>query len=49
MQDRVPVREATTVEGHAVRQLYLCAGVTDIYLETGETALLDAMAGCGTT
>lgn len=42
-QDRVPVREAQHVEGHAVRQLYLGAGVTDLYLETGEQSLLDAM------
>jgi uncharacterized protein len=42
-QDRVPVREATSIEGHAVRQLYLTSGVTDLYMETGETALLDAM------
>ncbi len=42
-QDRVPVRDADIVEGHAVRQLYLTAGVTDLYLETGEDALLDAM------
>ncbi|MGE5225060.1 MAG: glycoside hydrolase family 127 protein [Omnitrophica WOR_2 bacterium] len=42
-QDRVPVRAAQVVEGHAVRQLYLNAGVTDIYLETGEPALLSAM------
>jgi DUF1680 family protein len=42
-QDRVPVREATEVEGHAVRALYLCAGVADIYLETGEAALLSAL------
>ncbi|MFL5734811.1 MAG: glycoside hydrolase family 127 protein, partial [Chloroflexia bacterium] len=42
-QDRVPVREAQQVEGHAVRQLYLTSGVTDIYMETGERALLDAM------
>jgi DUF1680 family protein len=42
-QDHVPVRDATTVEGHAVRQLYLTAGVTDLYLETGETALLAAL------
>jgi DUF1680 family protein len=42
-QDRVPVREAEIVEGHAVRQLYLLAGVADIYLETGEKALLDAL------
>jgi DUF1680 family protein len=43
-QDRVPVREATEVEGHAVRQLYLASGVTDAYLETGEAALLEAMS-----
>jgi uncharacterized protein len=42
-QDRVPVRQAEVVEGHAVRQLYLTAGVTDLYLETGEDALLEAM------
>jgi DUF1680 family protein len=41
-QDRVPVREATVVEGHAVRQLYLTAGMADIYLETGEQALFEA-------
>jgi DUF1680 family protein len=43
-QDHVPVREAEEVTGHAVRQLYLTAGVTDIYMETGEQALFDAMA-----
>jgi DUF1680 family protein len=42
-QDHVPVREATVVTGHAVRALYLAAGVTDIYLETGEIELLSAM------
>jgi DUF1680 family protein len=42
-QDRVPVRQATVVEGHAVRQLYLTAGVTDVYLETGEQALSEAL------
>jgi uncharacterized protein len=42
-QDRVPVRDQTAVEGHAVRALYLNAGVTDLYLETGEAALLEAM------
>ena len=31
------------VEGHAVRALYLTAGVADVYLETGEQALLDAL------
>jgi DUF1680 family protein len=42
-QDRVPVRDADEVEGHAVRALYLAAGVTDVYLETGEQALLQAV------
>jgi len=43
-QDRVPVRDATMVEGHAVRALYLTTGVTDVYLETGEAALLGALS-----
>lgn len=42
-QDRVSVRETSVVEGHAVRQLYLTSGVTDLYLETGEQALYDAL------
>ena len=43
-QDRVPVREATTVEGHAVRALYLTTGAADLCLETGDAALLDTLA-----
>ncbi|GGK77697.1 glycoside hydrolase family 127 protein [Mangrovihabitans endophyticus] len=42
--DRVPVREQTTVEGHAVRAVYLAAGAADVALETGDTGLLDALA-----
>lgn len=42
-QDHLPVRLAVDPIGHAVRQLYLDAGVTDLYLETGEGALLDVM------
>jgi uncharacterized protein len=41
-QDHRPVRDASTVTGHAVRALYLCAGVTDAYLETGDETLLAA-------
>jgi hypothetical protein len=41
-QDETPVRQQTTVVGHAVRALYLLSGVVDIYLETGEQALLDS-------
>ncbi|MFI6706940.1 glycoside hydrolase family 127 protein [Nonomuraea sp. NPDC050478] len=40
-QDHLPVREADTPVGHAVRQLYLEAGVVDLYLETGDESLLE--------
>jgi uncharacterized protein len=42
-QDHAPVREATEPTGHAVRQLYLAAGVTDVYLEGADDTLLAAM------
>ena len=42
-QDHLPVREAASVEGHAVRQLYLLAGVADVYVETGDASLLKAL------
>lgn len=42
-QDAKPVREQPALVGHAVRALYLAAGVTDVYTETGEDALLEAM------
>ncbi|MEV6480070.1 beta-L-arabinofuranosidase domain-containing protein [Streptomyces sp. NPDC051576] len=41
-QDRVPVREATSVEGHAVRQLYLLAAVADLATETDDPELRSA-------
>jgi DUF1680 family protein len=41
--DRVPVREQTTVEGHAVRAVYLGAGAADVALETGDKELLTAL------
>jgi DUF1680 family protein len=40
--DQVPVRQAQEAMGHAVRQLYLEAGVVDLYLETGDRSLLEA-------
>ncbi|MDY1004645.1 glycoside hydrolase family 127 protein [Curtobacterium sp. CFBP9011] len=40
--DRVPTRQATTVEGHAVRAVYLAAGAVDVAIETGDTELLAA-------
>lgn len=41
-QDRVPVREATNVEGHAVRQLYLLAAVADLATENDDPELRSA-------
>lgn len=41
--DRVPVRQTTTPEGHAVRAMYLAAGATDVAIETQDAALLDTM------
>ncbi len=41
-QDHAPVREATEVTGHAVRQLYLLAGLVDVAVETHDTGLLEA-------
>ncbi|MGW5430326.1 glycoside hydrolase family 127 protein [Streptomyces sp. NPDC004059] len=41
-QDHTPVREAEEVAGHAVRQLYLLAGVVDVGVETGDGELLAA-------
>ena len=38
----VPVRDATQVTGHAVRQLYLLCGATDVAVETGDDKLLAA-------
>ena len=42
-QDHVPVRDAESVAGHAVRQLYLDCGAVDVATELGDQALLDAV------
>ncbi|HEY1776166.1 MAG TPA: beta-L-arabinofuranosidase domain-containing protein, partial [Solirubrobacteraceae bacterium] len=42
-QDSEPVRESRSLVGHAVRALYLAAGVTDICAETGDEQLRSAM------
>lgn len=42
-QDHLPLREAPTVTGHAVRQLYLLAGATDLAMETGDVTLREAL------
>lgn len=41
-QDAIPVREMPNLTGHAVRAMYLEAGIIDVYLENGDRALLDA-------
>lgn len=43
-QDDLPVRDATILRGHAVRALYLSAGVVDVAVETGDTELLETVA-----
>lgn len=42
-QDHLSVREQTSMEGHAVRQLYLLAGITDLYSEIGDNSLLETL------
>jgi DUF1680 family protein len=42
-QNRTPFREAEEAVGHAVLANYLYAGVADLYAETGEEALLNAL------
>lgn len=44
-QDHRPVREAPSVAGHAVRQLYLDCGAVDVAVELGDMALLEAVVG----
>jgi DUF1680 family protein len=41
LQDHVPVRSLDTTVGHAVRALYLEAGVADVAAETGDRELLE--------
>ncbi|MHC4744079.1 MAG: glycoside hydrolase family 127 protein [Planctomycetota bacterium] len=42
-QDRMPFREETYAIGHAVTATYLYAGAADLYAETGEKAVFDAL------
>jgi len=41
--DHKPFRELTEIVGHAVRSLYLNCGAADIYMETGDKTLSDAL------
>lgn len=43
-QDHEAVRAAIEATGHAVRLVYLAAGMADVAAETGERALTDALA-----
>jgi len=42
-QTRTPLREEDEAVGHAVTAAYLYCGAADVYAETGEKALLDAL------
>lgn len=43
VQERTPLREADEAVGHAVLALYYYAGAADVYAETGEQALVNAL------
>lgn len=43
VQERTPLRESKEAVGHAVLALYYYAGAADVYAETGEQALIDAL------
>jgi uncharacterized protein len=42
-QDRIPFRQQRKAIGHAVRATYLYAGAADLFAETGEPALMEAL------
>lgn len=42
-QDRIPFKQQTKAQGHAVRANYLYAGVADVYAETGDDSLMIAL------
>jgi DUF1680 family protein len=41
-QAHLPVRMQKSAEGHAVRVVYMCAGMADVAVETGDQELLEA-------
>lgn len=43
LQDDVPLREATSLSGHAVRAMYLATGATDVAAETSDRDLDKAL------
>ncbi|MDO7136014.1 glycoside hydrolase family 127 protein [Algibacter lectus] len=42
-QERIPLRKSKEAVGHAVLALYYYAGAADVYAETGEQALIEAL------
>jgi uncharacterized protein len=42
-QDHEPLRNQSEVVGHAVRAMYLYCGAADVYAETGELELMEAL------
>ncbi len=42
-QNRTPLREEKEAVGHAVLGMYLWSGAADVYAETGEKAIVDAL------
>ena len=43
VQERTPLRESNEAVGHAVLALYYYAGAADVFAETGEQTLIDAL------
>ncbi|MEX0321561.1 MAG: glycoside hydrolase family 127 protein [Puniceicoccaceae bacterium] len=43
VQERIPLRRSKEAVGHAVLALYFYAGAADVYAETGEAALIQAL------
>jgi DUF1680 family protein len=41
-QTHLPIRQQMTVEGHAVRAMYMCSGMADVARETGDVELFAA-------
>ncbi len=42
-QDHMPLRELSTVDGHAVRAVYYTSGASDLYAESGDQAVREAL------
>lgn len=42
-QDHLPVRQQSEVVGHAVRAMYMYAGMADVAYETGDQSLIEAL------